>query len=727
MINTEQLSFDFITERELLYEEKRGRVKNIIYENPETNWKVVELISQDDNKTYKLAGFLPNVNLNDNIFARCTKTEHPKFGESFQIDEFYKELPFTKHAVMKFLVSEIDGIGALLSERIVDRFKDKTLEVLEEKTDKLLEVEGITKKLLDKIKSCALKVNTNIKELILMGFSDKWASRIFLKYGDLAITLVKSNPYRLIQDFKGIGFKKADIIAKNIGIDELSEDRIKAAIYFILDTIIKKTGHNFLYLDELKKAVSKLVNLPYAYIEAYILSDKGLIIEEDRVYLPIYYEAEKIIAFKLKEKLGLGVKQVEDFKNRINKIESDICIKFNKEQKEAIYEAFINSVTIITGAAGTGKSTICKGLLKLIENYGLTYRVCAPTGKAAYKLKTITGIEAYTIHRLFRYVPSKGFFINETNPLIVDYLIIDEASMVDLLLLKAVMLGISNKTRIIFIGDPYQIPPVEPGCTLQSMMSSYAVSQVILSDIFRQQKNSAILKNANLINLERVFPLENTDDFKFIDAEDPREMIAHLFNSINELHSRGYDPIRDINVLTPLNKGGGDISVYNLNIRLRDKLNPRTADNFFFVFDKEFRTGDKVMQRKNDYELDIFNGDIGYIVNNDSTRKNVGIEFFSRVKNIPYKLMENITLNYAMTVHKAQGSENRAIIFLATRSGCFFLLNKNLFYTAMTRAKEKLIMIMPYEVVKMAVKFNIYRKSYLSSRIQKIVIGREKD
>ena len=249
---------------------------------------------------------------------------------------------------------------------------------------------------------------------------------------------------------------------------------------------------------------------------------------------------------------------------------------------------------------------------------------------------------------------------------------------------------------------------------------------VFLPEIFRQKKESTILRNANLVNLEKPFPAENSDDFEFFDISEPKVMIKTLFESVKKLKKQGYHPIREVNILTPLNKGGGEISVSNLNLRLRDYLNPAAGGNSFYVHDREFRLGDKVMQRKNDYDLDIYNGDIGFVAKNSVENAEVSIDFFGQKRKIPYSRMDNITLNYAMTVHKAQGSESRAVIFLATRAGCYFLLNKNLFYTAITRAKEKLIMIMPYDVVKTAVSYNIRRRSYLSNRIKKLVIGREK-
>jgi exodeoxyribonuclease V alpha subunit len=625
------------------------------------------------------------------------------------------------------MIAMVDGIGAHLAEHIVDKFKDMTLEILEDEPHRLIEVKGISEKLIDRIKESTDKINTTVKELILIGFSPKWAGKIFLYYGKSAVERITKNPYRLIKDFKGIGFKKAEVIAKKVGIDELNEDRLRAAIYFSLKSSLMKTGHNFLYLEDLKKTVAHLLKLPKAFIESEILSKPSLIIEDNRVYLPQYHEAEHSLAKEISQKLYLPVLEIENFEEKLRNIENNLDIEFSEEQKEAINKAIINPITVITGAAGTGKTTLCTGLIKLLDELGFTYKICAPTGKAANKIKSLTNIEASTIHRLLRYAPSIGYRINEDEPLTIDYLIVDEASMVDLLLLNALFKVIAPNTRLVFIGDPHQIPPVESGNSLQALIGSYSVSQVVLSKIFRQKKESTILKNANLINISKAFPMENTEDFKFLDIDDPVNMIKALYSSIDELKNEGYHPIKEINILTPLNTGGGDISVSNLNLRLRDHLNPESGNNSFYIYDREFRIGDKIMQRKNDYDLDIYNGDIGFIIENNFKNREIIIDFYGELKAIPYTKLDSIILNYAMTVHKAQGSECRAVIFLATRAGCYFLLNKNLFYTAITRAKEKLIMIMPYEVVKMAIRFNIHRQSHLSHRIQQLVLGREKE
>jgi len=721
-----QLNFDFLTDREKNYAEVGGEIRSIIYANPDTGWKVAE-IETGAKKQAKICGYLPGIKTGDRIQARCTKTSHPQFGETLQIDEFYSELPYQKEGVIKFMMSCIDGVGEALAERIVGKFKDKALEILEEQPERLLEVEGISEKLLEKIKQSSSSINTSVRELILMGFSPKWAGRIYLKYGSEAASLIRKRPYRLIRDFKGIGFKKAEIIAGNVGVEKMDPERIAAGICFAIDTILQKTGHNFLYLKDVVRAASRLLDIPRAWAESETLSNKGLIIENDMVYLPRYYEAENSVAKSIAEKIKLPVLEVKNFQELIKETESEVKIKFSSEQIEAVKRALINPMTVITGAAGTGKSTLCIGLLKLLDKLGKTYALCAPTGKAANKIENLTGKRASTIHRLFKYSPAEGFRVNAENPLEKDYLIVDEASMVDILLLQALCEGAGKECRIVFIGDPYQLPPVDAGNSLQALIGSYSVSQIMLPEVFRQQKGSTILKNASMINMEKVFPMSNAEDFEFIDTEDPEKMIKALYSSIDKLKKAGYHPIKDINILTPLNKGGGDISVSNLNIRLRDWLNPASEDTSFIVHDREFRIGDKVMQRKNDYDLDIYNGDIGIITEDTRSESRVTVDFDGKEKNIPYSKMDNITLNYAMTVHKSQGSESRAVIFLATRSGCYFLLNKNLFYTAITRAKEKLIMIMPYDVVKMAVGYNVRRQSYLARRIQKLVVGRDKN
>jgi len=726
MADGTQLAFNFLSDRERSYAEVRGRLSAVIYANPDTGWKVIELEPGGKNKPVRLSGYLPNLAVGDNIQARCSLTQHPRFGQCLQVDEFIKQLPFSRAAVMKFLIAMIDGIGPHYAEAIVDKFGGETLQVLEEEPQRLHDIEGISEKVLEKIIASTKKINSTVKDLILEGFSPKWAGRIYLKYGADAAERVKRQPYKLIDDFKGIGFKKADIIARRVGLDQLAEERIKAGLIFAQRSTLKKTGHNYLYLADLTKAAARLLDLPKAYTEGAILAETGLVIEDDRVYLPEFYQAEHEVARLLAEKIAVPPEPVPDFAEHMDEIEEQIGISFSPEQRAAIRGAVENPVTVITGAAGTGKSTLCRGLLALLQAKGVSFAVCAPTGKAANKLASLTGVKVATIHRLFRYAPFCGFRVNAATPLAVDCLVVDEASMVDIFLFRALLRGITPATRLVFIGDPYQLPPVDSGDSLRALVASYSVNQMVLPRVFRQQQESIILRNAGMVNLEQPFPRENADDFEFIDVDDPVQMTWELYNAINKLREAGFHPIREINILTPLNKGGGEISVGSLNLRLRDKLNPAENTDVFFVYDQEYRLGDKVMQRKNDYELDVFNGDIGFIVKNDPDRQIVHIDFSGELREIPYPLMDNITLNYAMTVHKAQGSEARAVIFMATKAGCFFLLNKNLFYTAMTRAKEKLVMIMPYEVVESAVRFDLKRQSHLATRIQQLVIGREK-
>jgi len=363
-----QLDFDFITDREKNYAEVSGEIKTIIYANPDTGWKVAE-VRGGGKKLLKVCGYLPGIKTGDTIRARCTKTTHPQFGESLQIDEFYRELPFQKEGVIKFMMSCVDGVGEQLAERIVKKFKDKALEIMEENPARLREVEGISEKLLEKIKK----------------------SSIYLKYGDGAASKIKKHPYRLIRDFKGIGFKKAEIIAGKVGVGKMDPERITAGIFFAINAVLQKTGHNFLYLKDVVRAASRLLEIPRAYAESEILSSKGLVIENDMVYLPKYYDAENAVASKIAEKIKLPAVELNNFPELMKEIETEVKIKFSSEQTEAVKRAVTNPLTVITGAAGTGKSTLCIGLLLLLDKLKKTYAVCAPTGKAANKIENLTG------------------------------------------------------------------------------------------------------------------------------------------------------------------------------------------------------------------------------------------------------------------------------------------------------------------------------------------------
>ncbi|MFC2091191.1 helix-hairpin-helix domain-containing protein, partial [Elusimicrobiota bacterium] len=433
-----QLYFDFIPDREHSYEEVTGTVKTLLYDNPYTNWKVIEILPDNSDEKLKLTGYLPNIAHGDRISAGGTINDHPVFGQSLQIDEFNKELPFHKKGVIKYMISMVDGIGEHLAESIVEKFHEDTLQILEDDPDRLLEIDGINSNTIERIKKSTESINTAVKELILIGFSPKWAGRIYLKYGKVAAELVKRDPYRLIKNFKGIGFKKAELIAQKIGIDPLNENRINAAIYFSLRSTLRKTGHNFLYLDDLKKTAARLLRLPHAYVESAIITNPALAIAENRIYLPQHYQAEQEIALKISEKITLPRIKIQQFDKLMEKMQAEIDIQFSTEQLDSIRMSIEDPITVITGAAGTGKTTLCIGLIKLLDYLDHTYSVCAPTGKAANKLKTATGHPASTIHRLLEYAPASGYRKNENNPLVVDYLIVDEASMVDLLLLEAI-------------------------------------------------------------------------------------------------------------------------------------------------------------------------------------------------------------------------------------------------------------------------------------------------
>ena len=720
-----QLAFDFITERERGAGEAAGVVETVIFSNPDTGWKVIVLADPVAEKQYTLAGYLPGVKVRDRIRARGTYSTHPRFGACLQVDEFAPESAHSRDAVSRYLIAAINGIGPTLAERIIAQHGDRALAVIEQQPEQLLAVPGMTRATLDKIIASTRAIDSTVRELILLGFSPLWAGRIYQRYGEGAASAVRQRPFKLITDFKGIGFRKADLIARQAGLDLLSDERCAAAVRFVLTATMAKTGHSFLYLNELVRGMADLLELPPAWCEAQALASGAVVIEQDRVYLPEYHEAEGAIAGLLAEKLARPRRELPGLDPLIAACARDLKLEFTDEQVMAVREAVCQPVTIITGAAGTGKSTLCRGLFAVLGRLGAAYQVAAPTGKAAYKLQTLTGAPAQTIHRLFRAVPHRGFRVNREQPLCTDYLVIDEASMIDLLLLRAILDGLAPAARLVLIGDPYQLPSVEAGNSLAALASSYSIPQVVLTEVFRQARNSTILKNAGMVNLERPFPTQAAPDFTYIDTGEPQAMLHALEQALVDLRAQGFDPIRDVHVLTPLNKGGGDISVASLNLRLRDQLNPRTAANSFSVFDREFRLGDKVMQRRNDYTLDLFNGDIGYIAQNHPDAGTVDIEFFNQAKAVPHLAMGSIVLNYAMTVHKAQGSENRAVIFFATTAGCYFLLNKNLFYTAMTRAREKLVMIMPYAVVKAALRYSTRRHSHLATRLQEIIIGRE--
>ncbi len=706
---------------EIEKEKLTGVVERITYQNTENNYSVLKLeIKQRRKKVVTVTGYFPSINVGETIEVWGEWINHPQYGYQFNAAEHNTVYPVTIEGIVKFLGSGIiKGIGPVTAKRIVNHFKLKTLDVIENEIDKLADVDGIANKRVEMIRS-GWEEHRAIKDVMIFlsshNISTSHAIKIFSKFGKKSINIVKNDPYQLIYEIHGIGFGTADKIAKDIGYDENAISRIKAGIIYILFESTNE-GHVYLPEEEIIEKGEQLLSVDESLIKEGIeqlLAENKIIKDSERIYLPGLYRAEISIAEKLKRMLQNPVKRIEpkELKEYIDRVEIFQSIKFTEMQKEAIIKSFNNRVLVMTGGPGTGKTTTVKGIIGLFHDKGLRITLAAPTGRAAKKLEETTGRKAKTIHRLLEFNPRNNqFTINPNNQLSDDLIIIDEGSMIDTYLMNDLLGGISVKSRIVIVGDSDQLPSVGPGNVLRDIIDSQTVELVKLDQIFRQTEKSDIVSNAHRVNNGEFPNISNrNEDTFFLIKEDDYSKIPEIIKDlcIKRLPNRyGYNPISDIQVLTPMYKG--DTGANNLNTILQDALNAKKKE--LRRGEKRFRVGDKVMQIRNNYDKDVFNGDIGRIKAIDSEYQQIDVEYDLRRVLYDFKELDDIVLAYATTVHKSQGSEYKAVIMPITTQH-FIMLQRNLLYTAITRAKELIILIGTAKAINIAVKNNKISKRY---------------
>jgi len=726
-----------------------GSVERITYRNDETDYVIAKLrLGEAKANLVTIVGILPTIYEGERIQASGEWLNHPKYGLQFQVSEFKSMEPTTIIGIQKYLSSGlIKGIGPVYAEKIVGKFGLSTLTVLDENAKRLKEVKGIGRKRYQIIVD-AWQSQRQIREVMLFlashGVSTTYAIKIYKEYGTQSISVLKKNPYQLAEDIFGVGFLTADKIAKNIGVSETEPARIESGIKYTLNQA-KDQGHLFLRQEQLVEACSELLKVEKSLIQDvyHDLTKLGHLIEEkDEVYLPYLYRAEietaELMIKLLKARFrSFSSNLFEDWLNTNVKR----GFEFNKKQKEAILKALREKILIITGGPGTGKTTLIKGIIHLFSNLKQNVKLAAPTGRAAKRLSESTGHKAVTIHRLLEFDANRWQFSkNDNNLLQLDVLIIDEMSMVDILLTHSLVKALPFLARLIVVGDVNQLPSVGPGNVLKDMIRSKTIPVVNLDQIFRQAENSDIIRNAHLINQgltieltrknkpgnstnstlnKRIKPIDDYGDFLFVQEEDPGK-IAELIIELctKKLPGRyNYNPINDIQILTPMHKGS--LGVENLNKLLQSRVNPNKLS--IQKGHQEFRLGDRVMQIRNNYDKNVFNGDIGKITLIDLKDQTVTITF---EKQVEYKFsdLDEIVLAYATTVHKSQGSEFRVVIIpIVTQH--YLMLQRNLFYTAVTRARELMILIGTKKALGMAIKNNKVqeRNTRLSSRLQELL------
>lgn len=702
-----------------------GFIDHIIYRNGDNGYTVLSLIVDGEELT--CVGFFQYINEGETIRAAGHYTEHAAYGQQFKIESFETIVPTDAMAIERYLASgAIKGIGAALSARIVRRFGEDTLRIMQEEPERLAEVKGISERKAREIGEQMAEQEDMRKAMLFLqkyGINLSLGSKIYQFYGQEMYRVFQVNPYKMAEDIPGVGFKTADEIAARLGIQADSEYRIRSGLYYVL-TLAAGEGHVYLPKQVLIDRTAQLLGVEPERMEKHIMdmaiehkiTIRELLREQDAgpqpiVYANQYYYLELNTARMLKELNILCEEKEEVIEKRLERLEKNSEIVLEEEQKRAVITAVKSGVMILTGGPGTGKTTTINAIIRYFTSQGEDILLAAPTGRAAKRMTETTGYEASTIHRLLELKPSgeltEGvrFERNAQNPLETDVIIIDEMSMVDIHLMHALLSAIPVGTRLILVGDVNQLPSVGPGSVLEDMIRSRAFPVVQLNRIFRQASESSIVVNAHMINRgEKVDLKVKTKDFLFLNYIDPNQIISIIRWLVQDKLPAYVDAdLFDIQVLTPMRKG--PLGVENLNRILQRYLNPPEEGKKERVYGEHvFRQGDKVMQIKNDYQLEweirgkygipvekgmgIFNGDMGVIREINEFAELMTIEFDEgRFVDYSFKQLEELELAYAITIHKSQGSEYPAVV-IPLLSGPKMLMSRNLLYTAVTRARR---------------------------------------
>lgn len=698
-------------------EKLAGYVEHIIYRNADNGYTVLNLVNGEDEIT--CVGIFSTIAEGENIEATGDYTDHPTYGTQFKVVSFEEKAPEDQEAIERYLGSgAIKGIGLAMAARIVRRFKEDTFRIIEEEPERLAEVKGISERKAVEIASQVNEKRDLRQAMIFLqqfGITMNLAVKIYNKYGQEVYGILKENPYRLADDIEGVGFRTADDIAAKAGIRTDSDFRVRSGILY---TLLQASGegHTFLPQEELTAKTSELLGIDKDIIEKNYMDlsiDRKIIMkqsgEQTQIYSASFYYMEANTATMLRElDIAYDVADAE-IEQRINNIEKQTGMQLDEHQVQAVKEAVRNGLLVITGGPGTGKTTTINTIIRYFEMEGMDIFLAAPTGRAAKRMSETTGFEARTIHRMLELnggmEGSAGFERNETNPLETDLVIIDEMSMVDITLMNSLLKAIAPGTRLILVGDINQLPSVGPGSVLKDIIQSEAFNVVMLTKIFRQASTSDIIVNAHKINRGEEVSLDNKSmDFFFLKRYEADIIINVVLQLVKQKLPKFVDATPyDIQVLTPMRKGL--LGVERLNGILQQYLNPPDQSKREKEHgDMVFREGDKVMQTKNNYQLEweirtkfgltvdkgmgIFNGDMGIITEINDFAETMTVEFDEgRKVEYSYKLLDELELAYAITIHKSQGSEYQAVV-IPLLSGPSMLMNRNLLYTAVTRARK---------------------------------------
>jgi exodeoxyribonuclease V alpha subunit len=718
------------------YATLEGAVARITYVSEESQYVVARLDVPGKPDPVTIVGTVLSLTPGEMLRVHGRWSHHPKYGEQFRVDRYESIVPATIAGIQKYLGSGmIKGIGPIFAKRLVEAFGAETLKVIEETPGRLAEVEGIGPIRQQRI-TTAWAEQREIREVMLFlqghGVSPAYAVKIFKAYGQAAIATVRENPYRLARDIRGIGFKTADKIARELGIPADSPLRAAAGILHTLNELTDE-GHVYVPEAELLRAAEESLEIPTALLPdalAKLAADEAVVVEPlptgRAVYLTGLHVSETHLARRVADLLRAPrtVPPI-DMTQALPWVEEKTGLALTEEQRQAVRLAFQEKLLIITGGPGTGKTTILQAVIRILEAKKLRMHLASPTGRAAKRLAEVTGHEATTLHRLLEWNPREGGFKrNSRNPLETDYVVVDEVSMIDVLLAHHLLQAIPLTATLLLVGDADQLPSVGPGTVLLDLLSVSVIPAIRLTTIFRQAAQSRIVSNAHRVNRGEFPDLSvgtagQAQDFYFLPEEDPEKLQQLIVDlAQRRLPARyGLDPCADIQVLTPMHRG--PIGAGQLNTALQAALNPpRNGEMDLLRGGRIFRIGDRVLQIRNNYDKGVYNGDLGRITAIDPTDQAVMVQVDDREVSYDFSELDELTLAYAATVHKSQGSEYPAVL-LPVHTTHYLMLQRNLLYTAVTRAKRLLVLVGMKKALAIAVKNNatIRRRSRLADRL----------
>ncbi|GHT97618.1 ATP-dependent RecD-like DNA helicase [Alphaproteobacteria bacterium] len=678
----------------------KGQLERVTYENEENDYVVAKVKVYGYANLVTIIGNIPSPTPGEVLTMSGNWVEHPKFGEQFKVVFCTCSVPASVVGIEKYLGGGlIRGVGPVMAKRIVAKFGEKTLDVIEGSIEKLREVEGIGRHRIEMIGKAWIEQKEIRSVMVFLqshGVSSAYASKIYKKYGNESIAVVKENPYRLAHDIWGIGFLTADKIAQKLGFDEKSPLRAEAGIMFILHKLTDE-GHVYYPREELIAKAKEMLEVDESVLDIAmksLLAEKKIVLDDLRVYLAGYYLAEVQIAKMLKE-IRDSSKNTKEIRidEALEQAQKKLSISLAERQIEAIKAAITNKLLVITGGPGTGKTTITKSILEIISKITDKILLAAPTGRAAKRMSEASGREAKTIHRLLQFDPlNGGFKHNENNQLDCDLIILDEASMIDTLLMYHLLKAIPRHATLILVGDINQLPSVGAGNVLGDIIHSKAFTVIELNEIFRQAQQSEIIMNSHRIVNGKYPEINNSEssDFFFNSEDDQEKVLEKIISLVKTRIPKkfGYDPISDIQVLTPMNRG--IVGTSKMNESLQESLNP----NGFEITrgGRRYRVGDKVMQIRNNYDKNVFNGDIGFISDIDAENQQIFVNIDGNDISYEYSELDELVLAYAVSIHKSQGSEYPVVVMPLVMSH-YMMLQRNLIYTGITRGKKLVVIV----------------------------------